>query len=169
MERTGLERDSQCRRGDIQRVKQEDDEMTTGITPTTPVAGLPGGQPGAPGATTPGAAAPATGLQLGAANTTAFLNSLFDRQISLQNTALGDQTKSMSSVFNDLGRLSQARQQRLKDIYIAIAADAQATGSYNQLALQRVQRETTIEEQSSTLMRSVFDKLNNAVQAWVQR
>lgn len=137
----------------------------TGITPTTGGA-LP--TPGAPA--TPGAAAPAAGnLNLGSGNTTDFLNRLFERPISLTNTALGDPNKSMSAVFNDLGRLSQARQQKLKDIYIAIAADAQATGSYNQLALQRVQRETTIEEQSSTLMRSVFDKLNNAIQAWVQR
>ncbi len=117
-------------------------------------------------ATQPGATGAAT---LTPQNSTLALNTLLGTNIQVPPTALGDRTRPISAIFDDLGKISNARQQRLKDIYIAIAADAQATGSYNQLALQRVQRETTVEEQSSTLMRSVFDKLNNAIQAWIQR
>ena len=126
-----------------------------------------GAQPGA--AATQPAAGTAGTANLNAQNTTAMVSALLAQGVNNVPTSLGVRDRPLSAIFEDLGKISSARQQRLKDIYIAIAADAQATGSYNQLALQRVQRETSVEEQSSTLMKSVFDKLNNAIQAWTSR
>lgn len=146
----------------------------TGLAPTTtplaaqPVTTAPARQP-QPAAPTTAPAAPGAQVNVAAGNSAAIIENLFQQPLAVGAGVFGNNQRTLSSAITEMSKLSDQRQRRLKDIYLAIAADAQATGQYNQYALQRAQRETTLEEQSSSLMRSVFDKLNNATQAWVQR
>jgi len=106
---------------------------------------------------------------LQASDAAAFLRQTLGQGIAFTPRSLGDPNRSLTHAINDMANLSDLRQKRLRDILGAISLDAQTSGQYNQVALQRLNRETTLEEQSNQLMRNVFDKLNNATSAWVQR
>jgi hypothetical protein len=140
----------------------EEDEPMSGTNPTTST--LPNTNPQSTTPTTPAQPNPQE-----AANqlATRQLYAAFERQYLVPLTSPNNDKASLSDALNDMSNLLSARHKRLRDISVEIAKHASSTGQFDALALQRLQLESTTNEQFSQLQKSIFEKMSGAIQAWV--
>jgi hypothetical protein len=137
-----------------------EDESTVGtINPNTGAALTATQPPAANNGTATAATTPAA--------TSDGLIQAFDRQYQVAiDTTPGK--GNLSGALNDMAKILGARQLRLSDISVEIAKDASAKGTFNPLALQRLQLESTTNEQFSQLQKSIFEKMSSAISTWAQ-
>lgn len=97
-----------------------------------------------------------------------LLQQAFDKVYDIKLKTLGNPSPSIVDGLNDMSSVLGVGGQRIANISAAIAVDASKNKSYNPIALQQLQMETTRYEQSSTLQKSILDKLAGAISPWMQ-
>jgi len=68
----------------------------------------------------------------------------------------------------NLSRIFGARQERVKLLSNALADDANETGSFNPVDLQKMSLETTTTQQLSEMQKKIFDSMRDSIQAWLR-
>jgi hypothetical protein len=79
-----------------------------------------------------------------------------------------DYREGLATGLANLARMSGARQERVRLLSNALANDANTTGSFNPVDLQKMSLETTTTQQLSELEKKIFDSMRDAVQAWLR-
>jgi hypothetical protein len=79
-----------------------------------------------------------------------------------------DYREGLATGLANLARMSGARQERVRLLSNALANDANTTGSFNPVDLQKMSLETTTTQQLSELEKKIFDSMTQATQAWLR-
>ena len=79
-----------------------------------------------------------------------------------------DYREGIATGLANLSRIFGARQERVRLLSNALANDANATGSFNPVDLQKMSLETTTTQQLSELQKKIFDSMKDSITAWLR-
>lgn len=79
-----------------------------------------------------------------------------------------DYREGIATGLANLSRIFGARQERVRLLSNALANDANATGSFNPVDLQKMSLETTTTQQLSEMQKKIFDSMRDSIQAWLR-
>ncbi|MCW2974189.1 MAG: hypothetical protein JWN72_2462 [Thermoleophilia bacterium] len=68
----------------------------------------------------------------------------------------------------NLSRIFGARQERVRLLSNALANDANTTGSFNPVDLQKMSLETTTTQQLSEMQKKIFDSMKDSISPWLR-
>jgi hypothetical protein len=80
-----------------------------------------------------------------------------------------DRTSGISNGLSNLSKIFGANQEQVRDMSDALAEDAAESGSFDPLALQRMQMAQTTAQQMSAMEKSIFDSMKESIQSWLNR
>jgi hypothetical protein len=79
-----------------------------------------------------------------------------------------DYREGIATGLANLSRIFGARQERVRLLSNALANDANNTGSFNPVDLQKMSLETTTTQQLSEMQKKIFDSMRDSIQAWLR-
>lgn len=79
-----------------------------------------------------------------------------------------DYREGIATGLANLSRIFGARQERVRLLSNALANDANTTGSFNPVDLQKMSLETTTTQQLSEMQKKIFDSMRDSIQAWLR-
>ena len=79
-----------------------------------------------------------------------------------------DYREGIATGLANLSRIFGARQERVRLLTNALANDANTTGSFNPVDLQKMALETETTKQLSEMQKKVFDSMRDSIQAWLR-
>lgn len=92
----------------------------------------------------------------------------FELTESLQFKINLDNRDGIATGLANLSRIFGARQERVRMLSNALADDANDTGSFNPVDLQKMSLETTTTQQLSEMQKKIFDSMRDSIQAWLR-
>lgn len=79
-----------------------------------------------------------------------------------------DYREGIATGLANLSRIFGARQERVRLLTNALANDANATGSFNPVDLQKMAQETETTKQLAEMNKKIFDSMRDSIQAWLR-
>jgi hypothetical protein len=79
-----------------------------------------------------------------------------------------DYREGIATGLANLSRIFGARQERVRLLSNALANDANSTGAFNPVDLQKMSLETTTTQQLSEMQKKIFDSMRDSIQAWLR-
>ena len=92
----------------------------------------------------------------------------FELTDGLQFKSPLDYRDGIATGLANLSRIFGARQERVRLLSNALADDANETGSFNPVDLQKMSLETTTTQQLSEMQKKIFDSMRDSIQAWLR-
>lgn len=150
-------------------------QANNGTTPAAGTTGNPSGT-GAPPMQVPGTGKPQI-LQIG--GQTKYFAAAPVGQMATEITAFQyteshqfkinlDYREGIATGLANLSRIFGARQERVRLLSNALANDANNTGAFNPVDLQKMSLETTTTQQLSEMQKKIFDSMRDSIQAWLR-
>lgn len=145
-----------------------------GTTPTANAGGQVNGQPGTfiPGTGKPeirqGADGKTRYYAAAPVGTNAPEITAFQYTESHQFKINLDYREGIATGLANLSRIFGARQERVRLLSNALANDANTSGSFNPVDLQKMSLETTTTQQLSEMQKKIFDSMRDSIQAWLR-
>lgn len=92
----------------------------------------------------------------------------FDQVMAQRYKVDLDRGAGISNGLSNLSKIFGANQQQVRDMSDALAEDAADSGSFDPLALQRMQMAQTTAQQMSAMEKSIFDSMKESISTWLR-